>query len=120
MTRNTLDTNTGPSEWFTGTVYSTQSPPPRRPRASEPLSCASPRAPVPPGTPTPTAKRSTSPRASACASARASVEEVRPGERVYFEPSENHWDGAAPNRFPRKWPCRKPMTAAAASYGDAA
>ena len=27
------------------------------------------------------------------------VEEIRPGDRVYFEPGEDHWHGAAPNRF---------------------
>jgi quercetin dioxygenase-like cupin family protein len=27
------------------------------------------------------------------------VEEVRPGDRVFFEPGENHWHGAAPGRF---------------------
>lgn len=27
------------------------------------------------------------------------VEEVRPGDRVYFEPGENHWHGATPTRF---------------------
>jgi quercetin dioxygenase-like cupin family protein len=27
------------------------------------------------------------------------VEEIRPGDRVFFEPSENHWHGAAPDRF---------------------
>src|ERR1700754_2838037 len=27
------------------------------------------------------------------------VEEVRPGDRVYFEPGENHWHGATPGRF---------------------
>ena len=27
------------------------------------------------------------------------VEEIRPGDRVFFEPGENHWHGAAPNRF---------------------
>jgi quercetin dioxygenase-like cupin family protein len=27
------------------------------------------------------------------------VEEVRPGDRVYIEPGENHWPGAAPKRF---------------------
>ena len=24
---------------------------------------------------------------------------IRPGDRVFFEPGENHWHGAAPNRF---------------------
>jgi quercetin dioxygenase-like cupin family protein len=27
------------------------------------------------------------------------IEEVQPGDRVYFEPDEEHWHGAAPNRF---------------------
>jgi quercetin dioxygenase-like cupin family protein len=27
------------------------------------------------------------------------VEEIWPGDRVYFEPREEHWHGAAPNRF---------------------
>ena len=27
------------------------------------------------------------------------IEEIRPGDRVFFEPGENHWHGAAPNRF---------------------
>ena len=27
------------------------------------------------------------------------VEVIRPGDRVFFEPGEEHWHGAAPNRF---------------------
>jgi quercetin dioxygenase-like cupin family protein len=27
------------------------------------------------------------------------VEEVRPGDRIFFEPGENHWHGAGPGRF---------------------
>jgi quercetin dioxygenase-like cupin family protein len=27
------------------------------------------------------------------------VEEIRPGDRVFFEPGEEHWHGAAPNCF---------------------
>ena len=27
------------------------------------------------------------------------IELIRPGDRVYFEPGENHWHGAAPARF---------------------
>jgi quercetin dioxygenase-like cupin family protein len=26
-------------------------------------------------------------------------EEIRPGDRVFFEPGEEHWHGAAPDRF---------------------
>ena len=27
------------------------------------------------------------------------VEGIRPGDRVFFEPGEEHWHGAAPDRF---------------------
>jgi quercetin dioxygenase-like cupin family protein len=27
------------------------------------------------------------------------IEIIRPGDRVYFEPGEDHWHGAAPDRF---------------------
>jgi quercetin dioxygenase-like cupin family protein len=27
------------------------------------------------------------------------VELIRPGDRVFFEPGEEHWHGAAPSRF---------------------
>jgi len=27
------------------------------------------------------------------------VEEIRPRDRIFFEPGEEHWHGAAPNRF---------------------
>ena len=27
------------------------------------------------------------------------MEEIRPGDRVFFEPGENHWHGAVPNRL---------------------
>ena len=27
------------------------------------------------------------------------IEEIRPGDRVFFEPGEDHWHGAAPTRF---------------------
>jgi quercetin dioxygenase-like cupin family protein len=27
------------------------------------------------------------------------VEVIRPGDRVFFEPGEDHWHGAAPDRF---------------------
>jgi quercetin dioxygenase-like cupin family protein len=34
-----------------------------------------------------------------CQREGGSVEEIRPGDRVFFAPGENHWHGAAPNRF---------------------
>ena len=27
------------------------------------------------------------------------IEVIRPGDRVFFEPDEKHWHGAAPTRF---------------------
>jgi quercetin dioxygenase-like cupin family protein len=27
------------------------------------------------------------------------IEIIRPGDRVFFEPAEDHWHGAAPDRF---------------------
>jgi quercetin dioxygenase-like cupin family protein len=27
------------------------------------------------------------------------IEVIRPGDRVFFDPGEDHWHGAAPNRF---------------------
>ena len=34
-----------------------------------------------------------------CPATRRGVEVIRPGDRVFFEPGEEHWHGAAPNRF---------------------
>ncbi|HET8632464.1 MAG TPA: hypothetical protein VFL91_33980, partial [Thermomicrobiales bacterium] len=34
-----------------------------------------------------------------CQREGAPVEVIRPGDCVYFEPGENHWHGAAPDRF---------------------
>ncbi len=34
-----------------------------------------------------------------CQRRGGAVEEIRPGDRVFFEPGEEHWHGAAPDRF---------------------
>lgn len=34
-----------------------------------------------------------------CQREGGAIEEIRPGDRVFFEAGENHWHGAAPNRF---------------------
>lgn len=34
-----------------------------------------------------------------CQREGGSIEIINPGDRVFFEPGENHWHGAAPNRF---------------------
>jgi hypothetical protein len=70
-TRNSLKTNSGPSDWFTGTVYiDPRSPPLRRRLGPAQPASTSPRVPARRGTPIRSVRRSTSPRASAAASAR--------------------------------------------------
>jgi quercetin dioxygenase-like cupin family protein len=34
-----------------------------------------------------------------CQKESGPIEVIRPGDRVFFEPGENHWHGAAPTRF---------------------
>jgi quercetin dioxygenase-like cupin family protein len=34
-----------------------------------------------------------------CQREGGAIEEIRPGDRVFFERRENHWHGGAPNRF---------------------
>jgi quercetin dioxygenase-like cupin family protein len=34
-----------------------------------------------------------------CQREGGTIEEIRPGDRVFFEPGESHWHGAAPDRF---------------------
>jgi quercetin dioxygenase-like cupin family protein len=100
ITRNTVDTGRGPSEWFTGAVY------------VDPVA-------VPSGTSrvgasnvhfTPGARTAwhTHPNGQTIyvlegvgyAQRRGdSVEVIRPGDRVFFEPGEEHWHGATPTRF---------------------
>ena len=99
ITRNSLDTNPGPSDWFTGAVYidaiAAPSPPSRTAAANVHF--------------TPGARTAwhTHPFGQTiyviegvgrCQREGGPVEEIRPGDRVYFEPGENHWHGAAPNR----------------------
>ena len=100
ITRNSIETRGGPGEWFTGAVYvdavgfthwivavereqrslhagradgvahPSEWPDDLRHRRRRPLPA--------PGGP---------------------VETIFPGDRVFFEPSEEHWHGAAPDRF---------------------
>jgi quercetin dioxygenase-like cupin family protein len=97
---NSLDTNPGPSDWFTGTVYidpvAAPSPPSRVGAAMVHF--------------TPGARTAwhTHPYGQTiyvteglglCQRRGGSIETITPGDRVYFEPGEDHWHGAAPNRF---------------------
>ena len=100
ITRNNTETARGPSDWFTGDVYIDTVAAPSNGSRIGAAASTSRRAPAPRGTPTRTARRSGSPRASASASAAAArSRSSAPGDRVFFEPGEDHWHGAAPNRF---------------------
>ena len=100
ITRNSLETNTGPGDWFTGTVYIDTVATPAEPSRVAASSVHF----------TPAARTAwhTHPYGQTifvtegigrCQRDGGPVEEIRPGDRVYFEPGENHWHGAAPNRL---------------------
>jgi len=97
ITRNTLDTNLGPADWFSGTVYIDAI------AGAPPLSAAAVHF-------TPGARTAwhTHPNGQTifvaegvglCQRVGGSIEVIRPGDRVFFEPGENHWHGAAPTRL---------------------
>jgi quercetin dioxygenase-like cupin family protein len=100
ITRNNLETGRGPSEWFTGAVYiDTTAAPSKGSR----LSASSVHF-------TPGARTAwhTHPYGQTiwvtegiglCQRRGGSIEVIRPGDRVFFEPGEEHWHGAAPTRF---------------------
>jgi quercetin dioxygenase-like cupin family protein len=100
ITGNTGETNAGPSEWFTGAVYLD---PIATPAGSSRLSATSVHF-------TPGARTAwhTHPHGQTIyvvegvglAQRRGgAIEVIRPGDRVFFEPDEEHWHGASPNRF---------------------
>jgi quercetin dioxygenase-like cupin family protein len=100
ITRNSLDTNPGPSDCFTGAVYvDTVAAPSEHSR----VGAASVHF-------TPGARTAwhTHPHGQTiwitegvglCQREGGPIEVIRPGDRVFFEPGENHWHGAAPTRF---------------------
>ena len=100
ITRISIATTTGPSEWFTGAVYlDTVAAPSEGSR----LSASSVHF-------TPGARTAwhTHPNGQTiyvtegvgrCQRRGGPVEVIRPGDRVFFAPGEEHWHGAAPDRF---------------------
>jgi quercetin dioxygenase-like cupin family protein len=100
ITRNSLDTSQGPSAWFTGIVYIDAVAAPISPARASAASVHF--------TPGARTHWHTHPCGQTifvvegigrCQRAGGPVEEIRPGDRVFFESEENHWHGAAPNRF---------------------
>ncbi len=100
ITRSSIETTKGPSEWFTGQVYIDSVAAPSGPSQ---LSASSVHF-------TPGARTAwhTHPNGQTIyvlegvgrAQRRGgAIEVIRPGDRVFFEPGEDHWHGAAPDRF---------------------
>jgi quercetin dioxygenase-like cupin family protein len=100
ITRSTSATAKGPAEWFTGDVYidAVAAPAPPWHTAAAWVHF------------TPGARTAwhTHPLGQTifvtegvglCQREGGPIEEIRPGDRVFFEPGENHWHGAAPDRF---------------------
>jgi quercetin dioxygenase-like cupin family protein len=100
ITKNGIDTAAGPSDWFTGAVYIDTL---ATPSGASRLSASSVH--FTPGARTawhthPNGQTIYVLEGVGLAQRRGgAVEVIRPGDRVFFEPGEEHWHGAAPNRF---------------------
>jgi quercetin dioxygenase-like cupin family protein len=100
ITKNSLDTNPGPSDWFTGAVYlDAVAAPSEGSRLS--ATCVH-------FTPGARTAWHTHPKGQTiwvlegiglCQGRGGPIEVIRPGDRVFFEPGEDHWHGAAATRF---------------------
>lgn len=100
ITRSSVETTPGPGDWFTGAVYIDTV---ATPSGSSRLHAASVH--FAPGART---AWHTHPNGQTiyvtegvglCRREGGPIEVIRPGDRVFFEPGESHWHGAAPNRF---------------------
>ena len=100
ISRNTQETAAGNSEWFTGAVYIDSI---ATPSDASPVGAAAVHF-------TPGARTAchTHPHGQTiwvteglglCQREGGPIEVIRPGDRVFFEPGENHWHGAAPTRL---------------------
>jgi quercetin dioxygenase-like cupin family protein len=100
VTRHSIETSIGPDEWFTGSVY------------IDPVAAPSDESRVSASnvhfTPGARTRWHTHPHGQTIwvtegvglAQRRGGpVDVIRPGDRVFFEPGEAHWHGAARNRF---------------------
>jgi len=100
ITRSTVQTQKGPADRFTGDVYIDAV---AAPEATSTFGAA-----LVHFTPTARTAWHTHPHGQTifvtegvglCQREGGPVEVIRPGDRVFFEPGENHWHGAAATRF---------------------
>ncbi len=100
FTRNGPKTGAGPSEWFTGSVYvDTVATPAGSSRLSASMVHFTPGARTAWHTHPNGQTIYVTEGVGLCQRKGGPVEVIRPGDRVFFEPGEGHWHGAAPNRF---------------------
>jgi len=98
--RSSIETTKGPAEWFTGDVYLDAVAAP-----SGPYLIAAASVHFTPGARTawhthPVGQTIyVTEGVGLCQRRGGPVEVIRPGDRVFFEPNEEHWHGAAPDRF---------------------
>src|SRR5436853_2441859 len=100
ITRSSIETQKGPADWFTGDVYIDAI---AAPAGTSTFAAANVHF-------TPGARTAwhTHPHGQTifvtegvglCQRDRGPIEVIRRGDRVYFEPAENHWHGATPTLF---------------------
>ena len=100
ITRNSLDTTAGPEDWFTGSVHIDTV---AAPSGASRLHASNVH--FAPGARTawhthPNGQTIWVTEGIGHAQRRGGpIEVIRPGDRVYFEPGEEHWHGAAATRF---------------------
>jgi quercetin dioxygenase-like cupin family protein len=100
LTRNSIETMAGPGDWFTGAVYLDAVATPSGPARLQAVSVR-----FTPGGRTawhthPNGQTIYVTDGIGLAQHRGGpIEVIRPGDRVFFEPGEEHWHGAAPDRF---------------------
>lgn len=100
ITRNTLDTVTGPREWFTGTVcIDTVAAPSDGSRITASSVHFTPGARTAWHTHPKGQTIHVTEGVGRVQRRGGAVEVIRPGDRVFFEPGEDHWHGASPARF---------------------
>jgi quercetin dioxygenase-like cupin family protein len=98
--RNSQETSPGPGDWFTGTVYIDTIAVP-----ADPFRISAANVHFSPGARTawhthPVGQTiHVTEGIGRCQRRGDPVEVIGPGDRVFFEPGEDHWHGAAPDRF---------------------
>ncbi len=100
ITKNSIDTTAGPSEWFSGTVYiDTVATPGEASRLQANSVHFTPGAHTAWHTHPNGQTIYVTEGVGLCQRRGGSIEVIRPGDRVFFEPGEEHWHGAAKGRF---------------------